>query len=604
MGFINTYNILSNASYDSNLIQILGSTFKLKLQEIDVDFTEYFENDTGFTYNFLYAEFISGLVRQKDQRPTNSIIASTFTNSLDASIGADGISLTHGINGSPSLDSGKLLCDYIVNSGQNGIYYNDSQIGVLSGNWVAKFTYIPGYTTTPPENINIFAISEISGTANQIVIFNSPSGNNLRITANGLSADTFDTWTPTSGVPYIFEIHCINNQISLYIDDQKIGATKTITPGQGTDAVRVWLGAYTGIYNVSSGSFDNFILYSTASQSSSYTIPEYAYLETNIILPLMQYIGDGFIKLFNSLSLIYGGSPKILLDIGESGNNLYWDGAAWTISDNTYSQATDLSTFNANATTLPVDGETEGRFTIVFPDSNTLSYVSELTANMKIEQYPITNPKLVFTDTFTAEALLTFLSNFTFSGNDNVTFTITKDNVERYYNSGWMVSNGTYSQSNILTEIQNNLSTFFTDTELGSYISINVFLHSENGITSPDLTDITITYDFVEIDIDSIDTTVIYGFISDYQIGSKENKTVTAILNKKQVQYKNNIIYEREFFSTTTRSNGYWELALPDTENMTEGSKYIFDINGDIYIRKVPAPTVTEGSKTFWELSN
>lgn len=597
MGLINTYNILSNASYDSNLIQISGSTFKLKLQENNVDFTEDFENDTGFTYNSLYAEFISGLVRQIDKRPANAVFYASYTNNEDASW-SNGTQ-TGTLGGSASVHDGYLdaedgFVEYPVNNFSDVTNSGSIQFRI-SFDYTGNAPSIQYLIQTSPNtgsrvylahNTNLIQcyITNSSGT----IIYNMTFvWNPVQDTIYNFSID----WNSTHG--YIF----INGQLQ----DSDTGSLSIVSPS---------------LFRVGGGANTKFKIYDLAvfnilQHSSNYTpnwsnFYETAYLGSSIRLPEMEHVGDGSIKLFNSLSMIYTGAPRLLLEIGRSGDKLYWNGSSssWEISNGDYTQATDPATFFANCTTLPVDGEKYGQFTIITPDTNTLTSISELTANMKIEQYPITNPKLTFTDTFTAEALLTFLSNFTFSGNDNVTFTIMKDNVERYYNSGWMVSNGIYSQSNTLTEIQNNLSTFFTDSDLGSHISVNVFLHSENGTTSPDLTDITITYDFVEIDIDSIDTTIIYGFISDYQTGSKENKTVTAILNKKQVQYKDNIIYEREFFLTTTRSNGYWELALPDTENMTEGSKYIFNINGDIYIRKVPAPTITEGSKTFWELSN
>jgi hypothetical protein len=595
MGLISTYNILSNASYDSNLIQISGSTFKLKLQENNVDFTEDFENDTGFTYNSLYAEFISGLVRHVDKRPINAIFYASYTNGKDASW-CNG-TLTGTLGGSASVQDGYLN---VANGYEEFPINNFTSMSGNAGCIRKRISF--DYSGAAPAIQYLIQTSPNS--ANRVYLVHNSTFIQCYIT-NGASVTVYSmtfSWTPTQDVIYNFEVNWNSSHAYIFINGQlKDSDTGTLEIGEPS-LFRIGGGTNTAfkVYDIT--------VFNTLQHSENYvpdwsTFFETAYLGSSIVLPEMEYVGDGSIKLFNSLSMIYTGEPRILLEIGRSGDKLYWNGSSWGISNGDYTQATDPATFLANCTTLPVDGEKYGQFTIITPDSNTLTSISELTANMRIEQYSITNPKLTFTDSFTAEALLTFLSNFTFSGNDNVTFTIKKDNVERYYNSGWMVSNGTYSQSNTLTEIQNNLSTFFTDSDLGAHISVNVFLHSENGVSSPDLTDIIITYDFVEIDIDSIDTTIVYGFINDYQTGPKENKTVTAILNKRQVQYKNNVIYKRELFSTLSRSNGYWELALPDTENMTDGAKYNFNIDGIGYIRKVPSKD-TYPSRIFWQLSN
>jgi hypothetical protein len=607
MGLINTYNILSNASYDSNLIQILGSTFKLKLQEVNTNFTENFDNDTGHTYDSDLVEFKDSKIEQKSQ--IDALCGANFNTDINLEDWSGGVVTGTAYNGA-GITSGQLdlsgsenkYIDFDANNNADA-----QQQGCIEFDWIPKYSGAGSFQYLP-------TIVQAAGNANnRIRIYHQSTLLFVAISdSTGGSIVSFaESFSPITDTKYKISLNwdITNGATRLFVDGNQLGSTQTGTGIRSSNIGLLRIGKDLNGNGNANFLIDNLVIYDSVQHTSNYTpssddIPKYKYVTSSDILPKMQYIGDGTIKLFNSLSLVYIGSPKILLDIGESGNNLYWNGSTWAVSDNSYSQSTDLITFNINADTLPVDEETEGRFTIVFPDSNTLSSVSELTANMRIEQYSTTNPKLSFTDTFDTEALLTFLSTFSQSGNDNITFTIVKDNVERYYNSGWMVSNGIYSQSNTLTEIQNNLSTFFNESELGSHVSVNVFFHSDTGISSPTLTDITITYDFVEIDIDSIDTTIVYGFISDYQTGSKENKTVTAILNKKQVKYKDNIIYEREFFLTTTRSNGYWELALPDTENMTEGSKYIFNINGDIYIRKVPAPTITEGSKTFWELSN
>jgi hypothetical protein len=130
-----------------------------------------------------------------------------------------------------------------------------------------------------------------------------------------------------------------------------------------------------------------------------FTMNESTYEETSVILPEMYYSGDGFIKLLNAVTSTYAGSPKVLIEIERSGENLYWNGIEWVVSDGTYVQSTDFTTFNLHCTSLDVVDKKYGQFTIVFPDSNIISSMSLFTANMKV-LYFSDNPITVDSDYF------------------------------------------------------------------------------------------------------------------------------------------------------------------------------------------------------------
>lgn len=555
------YDNPSNYSYDDDLIEVTGGTAKLKLQQDDIDFTEDFADDTGFTYNTLLSQFTGGRVEQIDQRPVNSVIASKFISTLDANFAADGVSLLHTVNGSPSLSSGKLLCDYTVNSGQNGIYYSDVAIGNLSGNWVAKFKYTPGYSTTPPENINIFSITpNIPSATNRIAIFNSPSGNNIRITANGLSAVTFDTWEPIADQEYVFEIFCVSNQISIYIDGVQLGTAKTINPAQGTDAVRVYLGASPAIYNKASAKYDEFIFYSTTSQTTSYTIPNATYLENNIILPEMEHTGDGTIKLFNSLTLVYTGSPRILLEIGRSGNKLYWNGLAWVTSNETYAQANSLTDFNNNCSTLPVNGEKYGQFTLVFPDTNIKNSVDTLTANLNADiGYITTNPTIRPTAGQKMDGLINWVETVTKTGTDDIKRLIKLNNDIYYLNNGvWTVTlTEDYNLAMSISEILAEKDSLLTEGFGKVFLPIS-FLRSGDGTSTPILSNDTITYDFSGEDYTLTENIVYSNNLLINGNAKIEYLTVRPINNI----YGDKTTIRKLATPVTIQSNGYWEAKL------------------------------------------
>jgi hypothetical protein len=505
--------------------------------------------------------------------------------------GVDGfVNTSYNANGTPVRISEKLDC-----VGANGLYYEDTLIGALSGDFVAKFKYTPHYTTAPPNNVNIFSISQVSGTNDDIVIFNSPSGNNIRITANGLSAVTFDTWEPTAEQEYTFEIICISNQIFVYIDNLQIGTAKTISPSQGAASNRVWLGAYTGVYNIADGAFDNFILYSTASQTPTYTVPESKYSETSVILPEMEHTGDGTIKLFNSLSTIENGTPRILLEIGRSGNKLYWNGSAWVVSDETYAQATGLTVFNTNCSTLPVNGEKYGQFTIIFPDSNTVNSISELTANLNVDiGYLTTNPTISPYTGFRTDGLEDWVETVTKTGDDNIKRMI-KLNSDYYYllDGEWTIGSLLYVNSMTISEILAEKESLLTEGYGKTFIPIT-FLHSDDGTTTPYLDTDIITYNFSG-NSPSLLEFIIWGYVRNIA----QPKPGQPIKVKSKSYIGDKTIINDEEYEYTTLANGYFEITLIVEENNLPN--YLeWNIAGELYRTQFPTEEIT----AFGELTH
>jgi len=546
--------------YNAGEITISGSALQLLLQSGLVDFTENFDNDTGFTYDNTKSEFSSGKLQQKDNRPANSILGATYTNTEDLSFAADGFgSLSANISGGAAVSGGKLVCD----GAGVGVYYSSSLIGDLSGNLVLKFKYTPTYSTAPPTNVNIVTFAPVSGTSNRILIFHSPAGNSVRITANGLSAVVFDTWEPVAETEYTFEVIINSNSVTLFIDGVQLGGSKTISPGQGTDAVCLYVGSFPGTYNESAGSFDNVILYSAASQSASYIVPEAAYLETNVVLPELQHVGDGAILSFEEFVTVESGTPRYTLQIGRSGNYLYWNGAVWAVSDGTYAQSNSASIFNSNVSTLPVSGEIYGQFKIHFETSNTQSFVDTLTATL-IENtgYLTTNPSAV-SDSFRTDTINSFESVETKAGLDEIKYVFLKDGVQYWHNGvDWVVSNSTYAESNTLTEVQNNIPAFLDSADGGKNIKVEVFFHSDDGSTTPSLESLTIDYSFAG-EPPSTTLVTIWGYLRDL-FSYAEDETIQV---RPAWTIGDKIVLKGDYKSIVSLTSGYFEINCYIEEN-------------------------------------
>lgn len=559
MSFNKTYNFdnPSNYTYNTDKITISGGQAALSLVDQEgLSFNETYTDDTGFTYDSTKTEISSGL-RQVDNRPTNSIIGSLF-DSKDANFGADGVSLIGTEYGTPIISSNTLDC-----IGSNGLYYNDSIIGDAQNDWATKFIYIPHYTTAPAQNTNIFCKHNGVDGSDDIVIFNSPSGNNLRITSNGLSAIVFGTWEPIAEQEYTFEIFCVAGLVSVYVNDAQIGTGKQITPIISTSCNYIILGSYTNLYGTSNGAFKEFIFYTSTTQNVNYEVPEATYLSDKIIAPLKTYTGLGFLQQFTETNITDSGCFYTL-------NGYYFNGVSWVPSNGVdqYNSAAEVS---LNIEQLPpldtLDVE------LYTTNSNTPLTATEFIAEYTGQIYPTDNPTICVSDKTGIESLLAYAATITSVNDDWVKFRFLLNGSFYYFNetsSEWEVSTDV-EQSSPYEVINSNASTL---VGAPSILEIQTILHSEDGTTSPSIEEIDFSYDFAA-EQDDVHLTLVYGFAR-LANSIPDTRSFTITLNVDANKYEAKTQVRNTSLKITPRENGYWEAPLIDTEGMEVGSYYTF----------------------------
>jgi hypothetical protein len=291
------------------------------------------------------------------------------------------------------------------------------------------------------------------------------------------------------------------------------------------------------------------------------------YVETSVILPEMEHIGDGTIKLFNSLTSTYAGSPRILLEIGRSGDKLYWDGDSWETSDETYDQATDPVTFNTNCPTLDVDGEKYGQFTIVFPDSNTLSSYDTLTANMNVDiGYSTDNPYIYPNSGFRTDGLENWVETLdTLQGDDTIKRLI-KLNTDYYYlddDDEWTTTDTIdYTKAMTVTEILAQKESLLTEGYGKTFVPIT-FLHSGDGTTTPYLNTDVITYNFSGDD-PTLRTIIFYGNIRDLVQGIETASEIPPIKLKVRCNWikGGKVITASRLYEKTLGADGAFDISM------------------------------------------
>ena len=576
MGLLQTvnYDTAANLIFDSSKIEIADDSAKLKLQFFSQsDFSEDFTDDTGFTYDNTKAEFASGVIRQKDQTPANSVFAVKFN--VDANPIVDEADLTWSkagsvsatLNGTPIITNGKLVCQ-----GVHGVSYESTSTALETH----KFIYTPNYTTGPATNVNILTCKASSGNGDRFELFNSPSGNNIRLnlynSSGGLeSSSVLSAWSPVSGTDYEFELALDSTSgiIYLFVDGALLSSTNIGAWVRGGIIVSYFLGAAPSVYNVADASFDNYIIYSniqhTTTYTLGYTLVDFIYTESFAVLPVFTYTGPGTLRPASAPTSTESGTPRYTLQ------GKYWDGEAWSDSNNTYAQASSKADIIANLLMFPTTGLSTITVAVFFGQSNTQSSVDQINFSVQGEEYGTDNPTVTSNTFLQLDGLEGLTASLVETGSDAVKCVLetrttpSGTSTFRYWDgAAWATSNATFAQSSTVAEINTNAGSL--DLSSGVYFRLLVFLHSNGGTTTPSISQHVVTYNFFSTP--SIPSKcILYGWLIEPD-GTPLEGTV-SVRNLTPFKHTGLLLLRSEV-TVNAGSDGYWEVELVETATVTK----------------------------------
>lgn len=596
----------SNYTYDDTKINDPDGSVDLKLQDVAAAFTEDFADDTDFTYDNTKSEFSGGKVQQKDTRPSNAIHYTSFTTDQNNVWPAG--QTANSLVGGATVSGGR--CDLTGRSGKRLNMTAGNGFNAIGTAGCIRFTYVPDYNGTPSATDGVLEFDAATGNNNAIFITINTGGSfiiDVRDSSGSAHQFVCSGITFVQGQSYVCELNFdFDSNTRFFVDGLSRGSLNTSSWTRAVESGTFKWGGATG-----TGDFyiDDIIVFDAVQHTSNhagelpYSYNETIYVNTAVTLPEMEHTGDGTIVSFTSLVTTESGTPKYTLQIGRSGNYLYWNGSAWATSDGSYTQSTDAATFTAQGGSLPVSGEIYGQFRIHFPDSNTINDIDELTANMIVELYSTSNPTIQPSAIISMEALEGFTETATKTGSDEVKYVLYKNNAPYYYNSGWVTSNETYSQANTAAEIETNKTTF---TTTGVNFTWKAFLHSDNGQTTPDLDNVAVTYDFFS-SAETINKCIVYGYMYKAD-GSADTTSFKVRLSANAIKYGAYSSMADDEITITPNSSGYWEQELVETANMPDDVYYEFVFTNSV--NRVPTETLisknvpNESTKAFWELTD
>jgi hypothetical protein len=202
--------------------------------------------------------------------------------------------------------------------------------------------------------------------------------------------------------------------------------------------------------------------------------------------------------------------------------------------------------------------------------------------------YATDNPTIVFNDELPLDELQSFIETSTKAGLDEVKFTLSKEGVEYYYSGSWVVSNGTYTEANLASEIETNKASF---TSLGTITSIKMFLHSDDGTTTPSVDLISVDYNFVPVE-ETIPTTLLYWYAK-HTNAADDTAIATIELTNSVVKYGIQTTITKEAIEIQP-NRGLYQVEIVDTQNMeTDASSnqqtYTLVMGGQTFTLHIPA---------------
>jgi len=553
-----------------------------KLALIDrtpLTFSQIFTNDTDFTYDNTKAEFTAGILRQKDLRPIDAVLAATYTSSKNLNWSTSG-SLIGTETGSTTLSGGKLAC---IGGGNNSIRYESSDIGASGNVGAIKIKYTPNYSGSPPSNYNIFEFSPTSGNNDRMLLFHATTGGTLRLTAYTsvgtikYSAVAFGaTWNPVAGTEYEIELNwdTVAGAVRLFVNGVLQGAMAVSSYARGSDADRLTIGA--GLYPNTDAYFNDIVLFSTVQHTSGYTpgytLPETAFIESKIDLPLFSYTLVGAIQSLDELSADTVGNVGFII------NSKYWNGIAWVASDGTFAQSNSEAQVLANISSLVISSDTVS-VSVVFESSNVLGSVDNLLIEYTGQQYPLEGT-IKPVQQLQIKKLISYEKSSTAPLNTVIKVVLEIDGVKKWINDGVLDdSDGTILQANTAAEITEAIEVL----DFGVTTSFNLIwvLSTADVESTPMIDSSMIEFNYGAQSPSLPDKCRVYGYVTDVENNPIEGAEVTVKVSRRSTEYSEAsgyIILGKTTQLTDADGGFFFNLIRSSEYEAEDGIKYILSI--------------------------
>lgn len=561
-----TYNYSSGSGfvYDASKITFVGGSARLLLN--DNPGQSFVPDFAAATFDDTLLHFTGVAIDQIDKRPSNATFYSAWTSQLNANWG----------NGSTTVTpfNGAAVAGSVLNlSGSTSKYitFNATANAGSPNAGTIEFEYIPQYSGAPSNFQAIFTtvVSTSTPNTNILTIAHTTDGNlNFVLTDSvGTVFAIVAAFTPVSGTTYIFKAQYdstgANNK--LFIDGSSIGSSaatfnRTVSPvlalvGLGQDG-----SSGNANFNMSNLSF-----YSAVVNPTSPVLNPTIYSLATAEMPEFTYSGLGALQAFTNFAA--SASNGIVFTV----NGMYWNGSSWVSSSGSVAQANIATVIAANISTLAASNTLQ--INAIFPAQNVEGQLNAVVAGYTGQLYPMSGPTLSPTTSLPMDALSAFSDVHTIPANSHIGWFLNISGTNYWWNdSAWVASDGSYAQSNPASVVQTHAATL--PISLGAFVVPYAILYSTDGLETPLLVSLSVTYDYFGPQPGGPNVCTVFGYISDENNVPISGATVSV--SNSTTFINQGIVIAQGIRSTKTDSIGYFSMTLIETATLSNPEYFNF----------------------------
>lgn len=505
--------------------------------------------------------YSSGALRQLDKRPATATFYAAWTSALNANwSGMGNGSLVVTPFGGAAINAGALDL-----TGSSGKYITfDATNNADSLQTVSiEFQVTPNYSGAPSDDQFFLNISSAQNSSHNLIDIDHFTDGRVYVdlypsTGGDFALELSHGFNPTAGTTYTFliQFNASTGIGTMFVDGTQVDQ-ETADPWVRTGPVAYGVigNSYDNAGTTANFSIKNFAFYSTVVTPASAALSPTIYIAGSAVLPEFTYAGLGSVQAFTDSIAVDTGVPAYTF------NGHYWNGSAWVASNGTYAQANPMTTAEAHiasltpANTLQIDA--------IFQAGNTIGTITSVGVVYTGEHYasaPI-SPSVALS----VDSVSDFVVASTSPSSTAVNFYF-GIGASNYYWSGtaWVVSDGSFAQSNDVATVVANLATLPVSD--GAFLVVYALLYTPDGLATPTLTTVEVTYDTFTPPPPSPNVCGVYGYIVDESNTPVENAIVT-ITNPKTFVNRGSIVAQGKT-SVTSDSAGYFHISLVETETL------------------------------------
>lgn len=517
------FTTAGNYTFDGNLIEVNGGVAELKIVPSAPSIENYnFDVPGDYTINSPTLSEISGGAFKLSTQPSGFSGLQWIPYNDQSGFDAQEGGAVGSVTGLPTVSGGNLVLTPQANNrfvdygiGHSGGGFNPVQFYV-------RFRFTPNFNGQPTVNQHLFSWVT-GGQQYGDLIWKGPNPQGGRFFVqfvannNVFEGPLYVSPSAFSGTAGVYtEIQLLVNyqafsppQFAFWINGTYQGNFSTGGQSGGTVGYNLRVGASNGqlgcnvlvddvqVYNglTALGNYTSPVVFNELPYTST---PVYADANLNLI---DETLSNG---LNNILTFVEASTTPANTEIKYNVSNddgstwYYWDGANIVLSNGTFAQANDATTWasqlNALETFVQGTEKLRLRFWLSSTDGLSTPELDNIQASHDTIGYDVTNPDILTNISFNASTLTSFIDAVTNGGGDTVKYQLVLDGINKYWNGSAWVNGAGYAQTNTASEVNTNIGAFLNLTNGALPVQVRAFLHSDTGASTPTLDSITVDF--------------------------------------------------------------------------------------------------------------